>query len=171
MTVKCRLQIGQSEGIVQISLDASSPTTKCGPSLLRFDCEVEWRERHKLLKFELPLSFYSDYATYDCAFGVHRRPTTRNTSWETNKFEGTGHKFADVSEFGYGVALVNDCKYGYAVQGNTMTLSLLRASTEPDGEADQGPHEFSFGILPHAGTYAESDVQTVAHAFNTPLQG
>ena len=77
----------------------------------------------------------------------------------------------DVSEFGYGVALVNDCKYGYAVQGNRMTLSLLRAPTEPDGEADQGSHDFSFGILPHTGTYAESDVQTVAHAFNAPLQG
>ena len=81
------------------------------------------------------------------------------------------HKFADYSEFGYGVAIVNDCKYGYAAQGNVMTISLLRASTAPDEQADQGPHDFSFGVYPHAGTYAESDVQLVAHAFNNPMQG
>lgn len=172
VTVECKLKLESSEGLAKISLDACATSSAVSAlSLLRFDCHVEWRERHKLLKFELPLSFYSDFATYDAAFGVQRRPTTRNTSWETNKFEGTGHKFADYSEYGYGVALVNDCKYGYAVQGNVMTLSLLRASTEPDGEADQGPHRFSFGVYPHVGTYAESDVQAVAHAFNNPLQG
>ena len=172
MTVECKLKIGQSDGVAKISLDACATSSAASAlSLLRFDCHVEWHERHTLLKFELPLSFYSDFATYDAAFGVHRRPTTRNTTWESNKFEGTVHKFVDYSEYGYGVAILNDCKYGAAAQGNVVTLSLLRAPTSPDEEADQGEHDFSFGIYPHVGTYAESDVQAVGHAFNNPLQG
>ena len=171
-TVECGLLIGKSQGTVRVSLDACpAGVVADARSLLRFDCSVDWHERHELLKFSLPLSFHADYATYDAAFGVHRRPTTRNNSWETAKFEGSAHKFADYSEFGYGVAIINDCKYGYAAQGNVMTISLLRASTSPDGEADQGGHKFSFAVYPHTGTYAESDVQVVAHAFNNPLQG
>ncbi|ORX40242.1 alpha-mannosidase [Kockovaella imperatae] len=170
-TVECQLKIGKSDAVVRISLDACPASTAVSArSLLRFDCQVDWHERHQLLKFTLPLSFHADYATYDAAFGVHRRPTTRNNSWETAKFEGTGHKFADYSEFGYGVAILNDCKYGYAAQGNLLSLSLLRGTNSPDGEADQGGHRFSFAVYPHEGTYAESDVQVVAHAFNNPLQ-
>ena len=75
-----------------------------------------------------------------------------------------------VSEFGYGVAILNDCKYGYAVQGNVMRLSLLRSPTSPDPGCDQGRHEFSFAIYPHKGAYNESDVMSVAHAFNNPLR-
>lgn len=81
-----------------------------------------------------------------------------------------GHKFADLSEFGYGVAILNDCKYGYATEGNVMRLSLLRAPTEPDPECDMGSHEFSFAIYPHKGTFAESDVPVVAAAFNAPMR-
>lgn len=80
-----------------------------------------------------------------------------------------GHRYADVSEFGYGVALVNDCKYGHACENSTLRLSLLRAATLPDAEQDQGQHRFSFAVYPHRGAFAESDVPDVARAFNYPL--
>lgn len=80
-----------------------------------------------------------------------------------------GHKFADLSEFGYGVALVNDSKYGYAVEGEVMRLSLLRSATSPDADQDQGKQRFSFALYPHSGTFAESDVPGVAAAFNSPM--
>lgn len=81
-----------------------------------------------------------------------------------------GHKFADLSEYGYGVSILNDCKYGYATEGNIMRLSLLRAPTQPDPECDMGVHSFSFAIYPHKGTFAESDVPLVAAAFNAPMR-
>lgn len=170
--VECVLKTGQSEAKITISLDAIPASVhKDSRSLLRFDCHVDWHERHRLLKFELPLDIWSQEATYDVAWGVLKRPTHRNTSWDNAKFEVPAHKFADYSEYGYGVALLNNCKYGYSTQGNVMTLSLLRSPTEPDPEADQGKHEFSFAIYPHLGTYETSDVQQVAHAFNTPVKG
>ena len=35
-----------------------------------------------------------------------------------------GHKWADLSEHDFGVALLNDSKYGYSTLENTMRLSL-----------------------------------------------
>ena len=53
---------------------------------------------------------------------------TQNTSWDAAKHEVVGQRWADLSEFGYGVALINDCKYGHSVtHRNVLNLSLLRA--------------------------------------------
>ncbi|WWC72433.1 uncharacterized protein I206_106395 [Kwoniella pini CBS 10737] len=164
------LQIGQSRIEVNISMDAIAASLKDDArSMIRFDATIDWREKHQFLKFELPLDIYSDFATYDTQFGTVARPTHRNTTWDAAKFEVCGHKFADLSEYGYGVAILNDCKYGYATQGNIMRLSLLRAPTQPDADCDMGTHRFSFAIYPHKGTFVESDVAKVAYAFNAPM--
>ena len=47
-------------------------------------------------------------------------------------------KFADLSEFGYGVAILSESKYGFSCHGNVLRISLLRGATEPDAEQDQG---------------------------------
>ncbi|WOO79962.1 Alpha-mannosidase [Vanrija pseudolonga] len=155
----------------EISLDAVAASVNADArSLIRVDATADWRQKHEFLKFELPLDIHNDVATYDTQFGVLTRPTHRNTSWDAAKFEVCAHKFADLSEFGYGVALLNDCKYGYATAGNVVTLSLLRGPRMPDPDTDMGAHAFSFGIYPHVGTFAESDVPHVAAAFNNPLK-
>ncbi|WVQ95701.1 hypothetical protein IAU59_002800 [Kwoniella sp. CBS 9459] len=169
-TLGTTLQVGQSRIEVNITMDAVGASVKeDARSLVRFDAVVDWREKHRFLKFELPLDIYSDFATYDTQFGTVARPTHRNTSWDAAKFEVCGHKFADLSEYGYGVAILNDCKYGYATQGNIMRLSLLRAPTQPDADCDMGTHTFAFAIYPHVGTFVESDVAKVAYAFNSPM--
>lgn len=114
-----------------ISLSSISPR-------LDFTTSVDWNENRKFLKVEFPFNIQSDYATYETAFGWVQRPTHYNTSWDLAKFEVCGHKFADLSEYGYGVALLNDCKYGYATHGNVMRLSLLRAPKAPDANCDIG---------------------------------
>jgi alpha-mannosidase len=78
-----------------------------------------------------------------------QRPTTFNHSWEIAKFEVVGHQYADLSEHNFGVALLNDCKYGYSVRDSVMRLSLLRASKSPDDCADMGHHTFTYSIMPH----------------------
>lgn len=93
----------------------------------------------------------------------------QGTEAEYIRFEVCAHKFADLSEYGYGVALINESKYGYATEGNVMRLSLLRGPTQPDPNCDMGTHEFSWAIYPHQGTYTESDVSQVAIAFNSPM--
>ena len=81
-----------------------------------------------------------------------------------------GHKWGDLSEHGFGLALLNDSKYGYATHLNVMRLSLLRSPKAPDPNTDMGTHRMSWAIYPHKGTYAESDVADVAYAFNQPMK-
>lgn len=69
----------------------------------------------------------ADKVTYETQYGFVQRPTHYNTSWDSAKFEVAGHKYADISEYGYGVALLNDCKYGYAAHKNVVRLSLIRS--------------------------------------------
>ena len=172
-TLTSKVQVGERSSMMcNIVIDSlpASPHPR-SRQMIRFDAKVHWHDHHQLLCFSLPLEIYSDYATYDSQFGVNKRPTHRNTSWDAAKFEVCGHSFADLSEYGYGVALINESKYGYGVRGNVMRLSLLRGPTEPDKEADMGEHEFSWAIYPHEGLYEQSDVADVAAAFNSPLRG
>ncbi|THH17029.1 hypothetical protein EW146_g3709 [Bondarzewia mesenterica] len=169
-SVLTKVEYGQSTINVTISLDALNATlqSKSRP-MFTFDAEVDWRERHEFLKFELPLDIHSDVATYETPFGHVQRPTHRNTTWDAAKFEVCGHKYADLSEFGYGVAILSESKYGFSCQGNVLRISLLRAATAPDAEQDQGSHEFSWAVLPHQGHFLESDVPIAGFLFNSPV--
>lgn len=108
------------------------------PSSVEIASEVEWRENMKFLKVEFPVDIVNTEASYETQFGVIRRPTHYNTSWDMAKFEVCCHKWADLSENGYGVSILNDSKYGFATCGNVMRLSLLRAPKAPDAHADMG---------------------------------
>ena len=118
------------------------------PSFLEMECEVEWREDWKFLKVEFPVDILNREAAYETQFGIVNRPTHYNTTWDMAKFEVCSHRFADLSENGYGVSILNDSKYGFATVGNLMRLSLLRAPKEPDGHADMGKYLWSRWSLP-----------------------
>lgn len=153
-----------------VSLDAvSAQPMPDSLAALRFDTFVEWHEQHRFLKFEVPLTIRSEFATYENQFGCCSRPTVRNTTWDRAKFEVVGHKFADLSEYGYGVAILNDCKYGYACEGSTLRLSLLRGPTVPDAHCDQGQHHFSFAVFPHRSDFRTSHVVAAGRIFNSPM--
>ncbi|NGZ77635.1 alpha-mannosidase [Saccharibacillus alkalitolerans] len=134
-----------------------------------FKTHVSWHEAHKLLKVAFPVDVLAEKATYEIPFGSLERPTHRNTSWEQAQFEVCGHRFADVSERGYGVSLLNDCKYGYDIQGSTLRLSLLRAPKWPDAQADLGEHDFTYSLYPHAGSWVHADTVRAAAALNQEL--
>ncbi|KAI8324586.1 alpha-mannosidase 2C1-like protein [Martensiomyces pterosporus] len=162
-SVSVEIPISESSTLKQwISLSATSPR-------LDFDCDVEWHENRKCLKVSFTWDIHSDLATYETQYGVVQRPTHRNTSWDLAKFEVCAHKFADLSEYGYGVALLNDCKYGHSTLENTMSLTLLRAPKAPDAHCDMGHHTFRYAIYPHAGSFNESAVVQEAYQFNVPL--
>ena len=94
-----------------------------------FDTAVDWREAHYMLKAHFPVDVFYNDATFDIQYGNVRRATHKNTSWDVARFEVCAHKWADVSEPGYGFSLMNDCKYGYSVDEHGMALTLLKSST------------------------------------------
>ena len=134
-----------------------------------FANEVEWQERHKYLKVEFPFDIRAEEAAYEIQFGHLRRPTHYNTTWDVARFEVSAHRWADLAEPDFGVALLNDCKYGYATQGNVMRLSLLRSPKSPDPVADMGHHTFRYAVLPHAGDFREAGVIEEGYRLNVPL--
>jgi alpha-mannosidase len=131
-----------------------------------FSTRVVWNEAHKLLKVSFPIDVLANKATYEIPFGAIERPTHRNTSWEQAQYEVCGHRFADVSEHGYGVSLLNDSKYGYDTQGSTIRLSLLRAPKWPDRTADLGVHTFTYSLYPHQGDWREAHTLRKAAELN-----
>jgi len=140
----------------------------CSPRV-DFVTHVDWRERRMLLKCAFPVDILSPQATYEIQYGAITRATHNNTTWDRAKFEVPAHRWADLSEADYGVALLNDCKYGYDVKGNLLRLSLLRSPVDPDPEADQGEHEFTYALYPHAGAWQQAHVVRQGLQLNVPL--
>lgn len=133
-----------------------------------FRTEIDWREQQVMLKAAFPVNIRSTRATYEIQFGTLERPTHWNTSWDTAKFEVCAHKWADLSEGNYGVALLNDCKYGYDIHNNVMRLTLLRSPILPDALADKGHHVFTYSLLPHSGSSGSSEIRREAYELNYP---
>ena len=101
-----------------------------GSRRLEFHTTIDWHEEHTLLKVCFPLAVHARTATYEMPFGYAERPTHWSTSWDRARYEVPGHRFADLSEHGFGVALLNDSKYGWSCFGNELRLSLLRSSRD-----------------------------------------
>lgn len=139
------------------------------PTAIEIDAEIEWHETMKFLKVEFPVDIVNTEASYETQFGIVRRPTHYNTTWDMAKFEVCVHKWADLSEATYGVSILNDSKFGFATQGNVMRLSLLRAPKAPDAHADMGHHTTRYAIFPHAGQLDHKTVRK-AFEFNNPLK-
>ncbi|HWE54044.1 MAG TPA: glycoside hydrolase family 38 C-terminal domain-containing protein [Acidimicrobiales bacterium] len=140
-----------------------------GSGRIEFHTEVDWQERHRFLKVAFPVAVRSQTASYEIQHGHIERPTHANTSWDAARFEVCGHRWADLSEPGYGVALLNDGKYGYDVRGHTLRLSLLRGPGYPDPDADRGRHRFAYALYPHRGDLRDGRVVEEAEAFNLPI--
>lgn len=160
-TVEVEYAFNRSQITQRISLLAGQRT-------LTFETDVDWHERHILLRVHFPLAIRAVDATYEIQFGTVERPTHENTSWDQARHEVPAQQWADLSEAGYGAALINDCKYGYSARDNVLALSLLRAPTYPDPEADQGAHTFTYALLPHAGDWRDG-VIAQARRLNHPL--
>jgi alpha-mannosidase len=136
-----------------------------------FATVIDWHEQRKLLKAAFPVEVRSTEATYDIQYGNVKRPTHWNTSWDYARFEVVGHQWADLSERGYGVSLLNDCKYGYDIKDNMMRITLIKSALVPDDQADQGHHAFTYSLLPHAGDWLEGGTVQEAWDLNAPMIG
>jgi alpha-mannosidase len=136
-SVEVKLMISEHSYITQfITVEAGCPYIKfetevcfCTYSCLIVDLyptlQVTWHESHKFLKVEFPANVLATNATYEVQYGHLQRPTHRNTSWDWARFEVCGHKWADLSQHNFGLAVLNDSKYGWSCQENVLSLSLL----------------------------------------------
>jgi alpha-mannosidase len=161
-SLRLEKKIGQSKLVQRISLCA-------GSRRLEFETQVDWVERQRLLKVAFPVNINAAFATYDIAYGNMPRPTHRNTSYDRAKFEVPAHQWMDLSQTDYGVSVLNDCKYGCDVLGQTMRLTLLKGSISPDPKADMETHHFTYALYPHVGDWRTGNVIPEAMTLNHPV--
>ncbi len=153
----------QKSRVVQvISLEA-------GARQIEFDTFIDWQERAQVIKALFPLDLNVSEIRSEIQFGHVRRPTHRNTTWDRARFEASMHRWVDMSEADFGVALLNDCKYAYDCHEQTVRLTLVRGSSFPHPEADLGEHRIRYGLVVHEGVADLAEVHRAAERFNNPL--
>ena len=131
-----------------------------------YEVKVDWQERHALLKAGFDVNVRSAFVKNEIQFGHLDRPTTRNSSLEASKFEVCNHKWSDLSETRYGVAILNNCKYGLSVEGSDMRLTLHKGGQKPDPNTDMGTHTMTYSLLPHMGGFDAETVIRPAYELN-----
>jgi alpha-mannosidase len=134
-----------------------------------FVTTVEWHERQKLLKVAFPVTVHSNEAIHEIQFGHLRRPTHASRQFDADRFEVSNHKWSALAEEDRGVAVINDCKYGLNVAGNSINLTLLRSTLAPDHKADVGHQEFTYAFYAWNGSLAQSNVVREAYEVNCPV--
>ncbi len=74
----------------------------------------------------MPIAVNTLDATFDIQFGNVKRAIHKNTTWDLARFESCGQKWVDLSEDGYGVSVLTDCKYGFSTAYQKIGLSLIK---------------------------------------------
>ncbi|MGK7912772.1 MAG: alpha-mannosidase [Synechococcus sp.] len=152
-------QFGQSTIVQTLRLEANNPQ-------LFVHTQLDWKETYTLLKAAFPLSFSAPSATYEIPFGAIARSTVRETNVDAAKWEVPALRWADMSGDGVGLAVLNDCKYGYDAKPDCLRLTLLKSPTWPHPTSDLGQHEFTYSLLPHAGDWRGAEVVRKGHELN-----
>ena len=174
---KSRVSVIQSDDGVTLKIDWQNSSISQKIQLpsesdsIEFQSNVDWKEKNILLKVEFPVAIHSDFAKYHIPFGSIERTTRRDDAIGRAQYEVPAHFWASINDNNKGLALINDCKYGYSVDrksyGNKLALSLIKSSVLPDPHADQGSHEFKYKIVPHD-IHGESKVWESAYNLNRP---
>ncbi|MCD8151133.1 MAG: alpha-mannosidase [Clostridiales bacterium] len=131
--------------------------------------EIDWKEEQILVRDYFPVDIHTDEAVFEIQYGNVKRPTHSNTMWDFAKFEVCAHKWLDVSEDGWGVSILNDCKYGCSVRHGVIGLTMLKSALYPNPAADKEHHTFWYSICPHAGDFRAARTVDKAYALNNPL--
>jgi alpha-mannosidase len=163
--------VGQLRVTRRVGERSSATTTltmRAGSPRLDVHIEVDWHEDERLLSMSFPLDVRTDVATCGVQFGAVRRPTHASTSWDAAKFEVCAHRYVDVAEPSFGVAVLDDGRYGHGLGDGRVRVSVLRAAKYPDPAADRGHHEVTLALYPHGPGLAA--VVAEAERLDTPLR-
>ena len=157
-----------------------------------FETQVDWHERGSghhdapMLRVTFSPALGDSKAAFEIAFaGLERTADGREVPalrWaDVSELEaptapstaggpmGLASHRETVPQTGYGLSLLNDGKYGHHAHGNTLGLTLVRASYEPDNNPDEGLHEFTYSLYPHAETWREAGSIQRAAELNQPV--
>ena len=140
-----------------------------------FQAAVEGLAPAAALRVEHPVAVLSSRATYEIPFGHIERPTHRNAGvyFQPAAFSS---RWADLSESGYGMALLQDGDCTVEVQGQSLALQCSASRVAPSqrpgrdaSAADDARHTLTYSLHPHPGDFAEAGVLQQAFRLAHPL--
>ena len=134
-----------------------------------FDTFINWDEQEKLLKVGFDVDVKAQKFTRDIAYATIESSNYRHNPYDKAKFEVNAHNFIDLSEDGYGVSILNDCKYGFEVNEQRMIVTLLKAPMNPDPKSDRGTHYFTYSLYPHKNNWKEAGTISEGLMLNNPM--
>lgn len=140
-----------------------------GIDRIDFVTDVDWKENEQLLKAVLPFDIMADKATYDIQFGHVERAIHDNTSWDSARFESAAQKWVDVSENNYGVALLNDGKYGFGAVDGELSVTLVKSGGFPFAGASEKVPSFTYSLVAHKGRGCNGGIVEKSYILNRPL--
>ncbi|MFC5532607.1 alpha-mannosidase [Cohnella yongneupensis] len=161
-TLRVERVLNRSVLIQEIRLEAGSRTVE-------FHTRIDWKEKHKLLKVGFETNLRSREALHEIQFGYVKRPTHLSRPHDADRFEVNQHKWSSLVEGDRCFSLLNDCKYGLNVLGQSMNLTLLRSPTYPDDRADEGVHEFVYALHVWNDGFMGNPVIRKAYELNCPV--
>ena len=136
---------------------------------LEFSTQIDWQEKHKLLKVGFPVNAHTHEAIHEIQFGYVKRPNHRSYQTDKDRYEVCNHRYTALTDGAHGAAVLNDSKYGVNVVGNEIRLTLLKSAMMPDQNADRGVQKFTYAFYPFDGAFADSDVLRQAAELNEEL--
>ena len=142
---------------------------EAGASRVDFDTRVDWHEMHRLLKVNFATGVHAAEAINEMQFGYVKRPTHRSRPYDADRYEVCNHRYTALCDENRGAAVLNESKYGVSMLGDSVNLTLLRATTAPDLHADQGEHHFVYSYYVWDGPFMNSDVVRQGYALNVPV--
>jgi alpha-mannosidase len=146
---------------------------------VEFANAIDWRTLAANLKATFPLSASNPNATYNWEVGTIQRPNAQE-----RQFEVASHRWIDLADKSgsFGTTILTDYKNGSdKPNDNTLRLTLLRtpgitpptngkpATYTDQANQDWGHHEFSFGLVGHAGSWQQAQTDWQAYRLNDPL--
>ena len=161
LRVRVEYKFGESKLLQDIVFYSDNPR-------IDFESRLDWNSPHSLLKVGFKVNVLSGEARFETQFGNIKRPTHENYGTDKSQFEVCNHKWTDLSDTRFGVAILNDCKYGISVNENDMRLTLHRGGCRPDPRADKGIHYFTYSLLVHETGFCTESVIKPAYELNYP---
>lgn len=156
-------RIGNSSYQQEISLES-------GSACLVFDTTIDWKELHRLLKVSFPAAVYAVNAKHEMQFGYVERPTHDSRLYDKDRFEVCNHRYTALTDASHGTVVLNDCKYGINVDGNSMNLTLLRAAASPQMRSDNARQTMRFAFMGYEGDFADAAAVRAGYEMNVPVE-
>jgi alpha-mannosidase len=128
---------------------------------INFEMEVDWQSSNKLLRLVFPTSVENGKAFYEQPYGYAERG-------ESEK-DFPAQNWIDYSNENFGVALLNNGKYGFSINNGELSMSVVRGARDMDPRMDEGKHLFKYSLIVHDGDWKDADIPQRAWELNQPL--